>query len=230
MATRRRGSKAEGNLPDRRPAPSARFSGLTVHDAPIARPPGAITALTLATVRHEARAGDADGVAAQAPIDIGHAHHGGSLARIHPDPLYASAGANPSAHASLALRPGICSPALPIREAPLASRPRSSAGGQEPRLTASFERAMLLGRLPPRSIDCRPASRRFAAAQAKKTGAPRRQMSASGALNSRYVRMVSSGRALGNGPVQRRKMVPKVGFEPTPPLRDRILSGAVASI
>ena len=142
--------------------------------------------------------------------------------------MYASAGANPSAHASLALRPGICSPALPAREAPLASRPRSSAGGQNPRLTASFERAMPLGRLPPRSIDGRPASRRFAAAQAKKTGAPRRQMSASGALNSRYVRMVSSGRALGNGPVQRRKMVPKVGFEPTPPLRDRILSGAVA--
>ena len=92
------------------------LSGLAVHEAPIARPPGPLTALTVATVGHKALAGNADGVAAQAAIDIGHAYHGGSLLRHPSRALYASAGGNSALHPRLALRIGICSHALPPRE------------------------------------------------------------------------------------------------------------------
>ena len=63
---------------------SSGFSGLTVHDTSIMRSSRAVATLTLATLIHKAGAGSADGVAAQAPIDISHADRG-ALLGIHRD-------------------------------------------------------------------------------------------------------------------------------------------------
>jgi hypothetical protein len=60
------------------------FSGLTAHDTSIMSSPRVVATLTLATLIHKAGAGSADGVAAQAAIDIGHADRG-ALLGIHRD-------------------------------------------------------------------------------------------------------------------------------------------------
>jgi hypothetical protein len=67
-----------------RGGPNSRFSGLTIHDTSIMRSSRVVATLTLATLGHKAGARSADGVAAEAPIDISHADNRGLLG-IHRD-------------------------------------------------------------------------------------------------------------------------------------------------
>jgi hypothetical protein len=61
-----------------------RVLGLTVHDTPIMSSSRAVATLTLATLIDKAGTGSADGIAAEAPIDISHADNRGLLG-IHRD-------------------------------------------------------------------------------------------------------------------------------------------------